>query len=1547
MAAFGFGNTSGPLAASAGVSQGPDLPEVQTEGLGFLSLAGESKVRLTAPWSPPAAANASLMSIASRRGLVAAAGPDAVVVASTEAVRKAFESPKDGGGDNELRSFEPQLKLPLPIRICQLAFTADESYLVLAAELPGGLAVYECDAIQQGSNEPAFEIPTNGESLRVLAPNPSLDKADLCAVVTTEGNLLVASLKERNFRGNGQVLRTQVSCAAWSNKGKQLVAGLGDGIMVQMTPDGQVKAEIPRPPGLSQDFYVATVVWLETDVFLTFHVSASDNPPQTACHLITRKGQAFQYQKLNDPVDAFGAEKRPHHSATRLKDFPPNLQDLLIISSTAVADIGLLARSKMPLSSDSPADVLANIVLANDSSRATLPMGEDFESPAAIGTALDLSSKDRVYKPIPTDETEQSPGPLPGYWALNDQGILSVWWIVYSESIRGGTTYPGLVAAAGNVTNPAPTAAAQPAHSSLFGAPSTSSFGSSQAAPAPAFGSASAIGAKSSPWGTPSTASGGMGGGAVFGSSTFGSAAASTEPKFGAPSFGSSSFGTTASTPAAAPAFGQPSGPGLRASPWGSGASATGGASFGQSGFPKSSATSGGVFGSSNPSNTGSTGGFAGFASKGGFGSVASNNSTETGSIFASKSSAPEVSMDTGSNTAFPPKANTTSGTAFGSPFTLTSSFKPDPDTNDSGAADDKPSAGAAKSMFGSGFASSMDESVSSPSQNPFGSGSKNVFGQPTSTSNVESTTPTTTPAPGKFLSQTTTAPQSGGLFSFTPKTTGGLFDFSTSQTPKSKVPEVKTEPETPRVVELAPEEAPLPPESTSKATYPLGDSSSSSATADTPKGPPSRAEEVPLPSDSIPLASTNTGSVSPAAKAPAAVNEAPLPPDPVRNKSAYSAPLPPLPGAATKPKTNSEAPLPPDPVKNKNAYKAPLPPLPGASAQPKVANSAPLPPDPTKQPKAYENKVPALPIDKSVSGVAGPGFKFPTNPPPIPSDSDDDDFSDEGDEDEVATEAASEGSGVDVAKEISPSTAGVGKTPGFTPQSSFDGLAGSYSTISRPDHDRGGLFGELGRNAPAFPQPNPTSPRSPSPVRRALPARMVGSEQARSFSAPGMASQILGGSRKPQSRMGVSIVGRDNALENAVIEQQRQAKEKKEAEEAQLLIDEEDDAVQQILRADVEPALDLDEFIAHAGVPAPAGDSIPAQVEAVYRDINSMIDTLGLNARSLKSFIEGHKEYAADEVTRQDLNSPDDWTLGQMERLSGILEEDLGEALGAARVTGVAEKVSEIQDMQRELLRDRNKQTDLKKTLATRLDPDQHLANRALPLSAEQAAQQSDLRREFARFTKLISDAEQGLTLLKAKMASAGGGGGGGADGNGRGGGVPAPTIEAVVRTITKMTSMVERRSGDIDVLENQMRKLRLGSAAAGAGAGGSREGSPFATTTATPGARQSRLSSSMTTAALESRSTREGTPQRGSVLRHSLSSSMSGLGLGPSPRTPPRRKLNNGSSSGGGGGFIGDAAERSAVREKSARRAAVLGRLKASLEKKGPAVVGFDSIA
>ncbi|KAL2685612.1 hypothetical protein Neosp_006713 [[Neocosmospora] mangrovei] len=1450
--AFGFGNSGNSMLGGAGgaggLTSGPDLETIQTEDLGFLTIAGDAKVRLTSAWSSLPSSTASLLSVASRKGLVAAAGPDQVIIATTASVRKAFESEKNG--DSDIRAFEPQLKIAMPMRVSQLAFTADENYLILSAESGGGLAVYEVQSLLSGSTNSAFELPTNGETLRAMIPNPTPEKAELCAIVTTSGNLYMANLKERQI---SNPLKNQVSCISWSSKGKQLCAGLGDGTIAQMTPEGEAKGEIPKPPNMG-DFHVSSLTWLENNLFLSIHTSNNESPPTSIYHIITRQPPAsFNFQKLTDPVEPFGSEKTPHHTILRLRGFPPALQDLLIVSSTAATEMGVLSRSETALATDKPADSITGVFTTteflDDTKRPTLPMTDSMDDSTPVGVALDLSSTEKVYKPIPSDvELEESPGPLPGFWVLTHEGILCAWWVVYNDSIRQGTSYPHLTAVEGSAA-PAPTQAAPAAaapSASPFGSAST--FGSSAAAPA--FGSSSQLGQKPSLWG-----SGGSGaaapstGGAVFGSSGFSNAAPSSAPAFGKPS---------------AIGFGQSSQMGAKSSPWAAASTGTGSTpAFGQSGFSSFANNNNNTspFGKAASSNqSGASGGFAGFASQGasqsGFASVSNNNTGN--SVFGSgdKPAARPFGSTSKTETAFPSKPDQPSSNPFGStPFKLESSFKPDGSAKD----DVKPS--GQSSMFGSVFGSALNDAASKPAitttaakdedmdtaQTPQETPAKpkgSLFPTPQS---PESTTPTTTPAPSKFGFVTSPAPQSsvfgqpskfgsstlfgtksetpkpGGLFgssSSTPKP-GGLFG-SQQNTPKASIfgtPQTaakttgytgifgqKSVPDADTPKAKAEQDAPLPPDTTSRTAFPLGDSSSSSATSAAPSNPfavataPAKPEAAPLPPDFMPTRKTSK------------------PTDSAKSSDATDAPLPPDFVNVSRPSEKSTAAL-----------------------------SAPLPPDFTKPAKKPDDA--PLPPDFVVPKVPS---KEPSFVPSVPESTEDESDLEDEDEDD---DDGSEGSGIDVAKDLSPSVSGLTPTPGFTPQSSFGGLGGPALGSSRANQESSRpLFGEISRNAPLFPRPTATSPRSPSPVRSAIPNRVMRSEAMRSVSAPGMASQILG---PRQSQMGASITSRDtSAPEDPFMVQHRKLKAKQEAAETQPLVDEEDDEVQKILASEVEGSLTLDEFVAHSNVAPPAKESIPSQVEAVYRDINSMIDTLGLNARTVKSFIKGHTEECKQGGrTKDDLEDPDDWVLCEIDELGEVLDNELYPDLEDGRVRDLEAKLDACHELTRDMHRLRAKQEDLKKILMIRTDPDQAEVTRSMPLSAEQATQQNELRREFAKFSKLVAEAEESLTLLKARIASVSS-----ASGKGK---TAVPTVDAVIRTITKMTAMVEKRSGDIDVLENQLRKVHLG--------GSSREGSPM-----TPQARKSIMFSP------------DSTPAR--TLRHSFAGSIS---LGASVRaTPPSQE-------------------------------------------------------
>jgi nucleoporin NUP159 len=421
----------------------------------------------------------------------------------------------------------------------------------------------------------------------------------------------------------------------------------------------------------------------------------------------------------------------------------------------------------------------------------------------------------------------------------------------------------------------------------------------------------------------------------------------------------------------------------------------------------------------------------------------------------------------------------------------------------------------------------------------------------------------------------------------------------------------------------------------------------------------------------------------------------------------------------------------------------------------------------------------------------------------------------------------------------------------------------------------------------------------------------MTRPDASRSVSAPGVASQILG--RKPpvpsQSTFNLSLQ-QQKAEEKA----REDARARKEQEEKQALIDDEDDRMQEFLASDLEATRTLDEFIAHTDyVGPPLKDSIAAQVETVYRDINSMIDTLGVNARALKCFVKGHEEqYKEGGRTREDLENDEDWCLVEIENLSVIVEKKLGRDLEAGRIKDTADKLETCNDLQKDLIRLQAKMDEVNKIRAAHSDPNHDLKARAQPLNAEQAAQQHDLRRDFTKFQQLLSEAEEGLTVLKAKTVSQ-------ATSNGQSNGSTGPTVEAVMRTITKMTSMAEKRSGDIDVLEGQMRKLRLGSVGPR-----SREGSPF-TTPQTNRTSVRNPGTSSTYGIFYTPESTKDTPRFQNSLMSSTSSRIQS--------SPPRKKLS---------GYTAE--EKAQIRSKFARKKEVTARLKEALQKSGTNVKLID---
>ena len=126
------------------------------------------------------------------------------------------------------------------------------------------------------------------------------------------------------------------------------------------------------------------------------------------------------------------------------------------------------------------------------------------------------------------------------------------------------------------------------------------------------------------------------------------------------------------------------------------------------------------------------------------------------------------------------------------------------------------------------------------------------------------------------------------------------------------------------------------------------------------------------------------------------------------------------------------------------------------------------------------------------------------------------------------------------------------------------------------------------------------------------------------------------------------------------------------------------------------------------------------------------------------------------------------------------------------------------------------------------------------------------------------------------------------------------------------KMTNMAEKRSGDIDMLENQMRKLRLTSITT---IGGSREASPFATPASKSSTRQPGPSSTHS---------QFYTPESTKDTARTLQASMTSSTHPYSPKSPSRRKIS---------GFTGEDKQR--LKTNALRRKEVTNKLRIALQK------------
>ena len=1064
--------------------------------------------------------------------------------------------------------------------------------------------------------------------------------------------------------------------------------------------------------------------WLNNDSWLAAYNPTNFDPasaPESEYFMISRepKTEKYGFQKISDPTPPWGMNRSPpYHFVERLRKFEPHLEDLVIVASTVSGEIGLVTCSTTPLSNDPVAvnavNKYATTMMGTDTRRAAMPVNPEMmdSSPdtSPIGMALDLSSREPVQRPIPTEEAlDQSQSPIPALMILNNEGVLAAWWIIYNDSVKQNTPYHGLAAVSEQ----------QPAPKSAFGTPS------------------------------------------------------STQPAFGSTTFGAGINKATAVTPtlSSGSAFGSSAIPGSNRSVWGAGSTnvQTAGAKFGQPAF--GSTTS---LGSGKPLSSPAPAGAAPSSTSGIFGQTPENKQNQTMSSFASlgfprsenNKSLAELDKKPGDSLfGKPTGANESNNNVFGT------QSKP----NDN-------------SVFGKP-AGQTDQNAS-----PFGNFGKqqNAFGAPTSTG---------ANAPGLSMEpsfgSTLTLPSTMGS-SDAPSNVGN--NQSPWGTPSlSKTSTLSTK-----------QEARNQDMNLDKPEGMFGSGLSGLQIGDKKEEEPNKAVAQTGKESYKPIGKeqkvhpTGEGKGKEKAALPESkeIEDAPLPLDPTTTITAKKQP--------------EEPPLPPDP--------APLPPSPKIKSEP-IEDPAPLPPSPKLWNKDQDEGGPSPagtpPVDL--------GEAASTSISPARS---------------VGSEDGRAQDGLSLPK---PGASQRSKSAQIAPQAewSFESVPAQTPMKDPTPHEPfssplGSLqpYASLTQTPPSSIKPPlyfrppgqiQESPRSPSPVRtqsqhrslrRHSPRRASTSPQRRVATSPNRttpSSNLFNQTPVKSSSHHVTFTPEQPKALPPVEESQSPLSTTQQSpygkrEEDRFVPDPEDDKaaeIARILSQPLYPSSKLQPFQAHQDyVGGIGGQDIPSNIERVYRDINSMLDTLGINARSLASFAKYHAEQYRDGGREREHLEPeeaDGWVLAEVEDL-GVVLKGVANRLDEERLKDPGPKIFETREMWRSLIRLRSKAGDITKAIETKNDDSRNSPSRN-KLTAEQSDTLKDLRNQFAKVQQQLAKAEDAASLLRAKIAAHSPAN----NADGENGVRKVPTVEAVINTIAKMTRMAEQKRSDLDLLESRMRRLKM----------------------------------------------------------------------------------------------------------------------------------------
>ncbi|KAI8878616.1 hypothetical protein K501DRAFT_336646 [Backusella circina FSU 941] len=442
------------------------LEPVDVEFFKFTSLVPDAKVSIQT--DPFAIANyptpVSLLACSSKLQYFVAGTTTGFIYGNTKTLRTCFYNTEKG----EVTTLDEKISVSLSSKVRQVKLSAAETSVFITTS-DDTLLVYHIEDIKRDKEQvkPVKTINLANAALEIK-PNPEAHP-NLIAVLYENHTIVMIDVEV------GATARTfpmdNYTTLCWSRKGKQIVCGNKEGVLIAYDTNGEAKDMLEVPAEMCDEKgnrFVQDVLWVDNNVFFAIYTSplkGEEFDYENDAYVIDRKiNQSNQegYIRLAEITPIFASEGRGNRFYIELiPHLGKEINNAIIIANSASNEISVVGENE---------EGEWNTWMLPENGTATLPLTDESQDTYPLGLAVDFAADEKLA-PFDASENDKPVEPFPIFYYINDEGQIGAYHCYNVEMARRGESYAP-------PSSEPPKSTSQPATTSAFGSgfnqPSTS-----------------------------------------------------------------------------------------------------------------------------------------------------------------------------------------------------------------------------------------------------------------------------------------------------------------------------------------------------------------------------------------------------------------------------------------------------------------------------------------------------------------------------------------------------------------------------------------------------------------------------------------------------------------------------------------------------------------------------------------------------------------------------------------------------------------------------------------------------------------------------------------------------------------------------------------------------------------------------------------------------------------------------------------------------------------------------------------------------------------